>query len=429
MKKFIQITLKTLLFVALLSPLSLLSCMKGAADPDILDLEPIDRVDIPLTTKQAELSDIGNDLAFSFLSYVSNEEGPGKDITISPLSLQFLLGLLSDGAEGQTLSQILSVLGFPEGTPRELSDGYFSTMMSYLGVLDNTVRISLANAAFVREGISFKPVYEQMIEKNFDASVFTFPANNPAKGVSDLNSWCSDRTNGMIPNLIDSVDPSVLAYIVNALYFKGTWRRPFDAKLSSMKPFHRPGGKDVQVEMMSRVEATDYAKDGTCSAISLPYGNGAYNMMFILPADPGEDIATFLSSFKAERWYRLLASMNSLETDVLLPKFETSYAVALKKMLRAMGMEDAFSGEKADFSAMSDTPMFISEILQKARIKIEERGTEAAAATVAMLIGAASPGAIYQNPVFHADRPFIYILYEKSTSAILMCGQYCGENR
>ena len=225
----------------------------------------------------------------------------------------------------------------------------------------------------------------------------------------------------MIPKVLDRVDPAVLAYLMNALYFKGQWQEKFPAEATANETFVDEKGKESTVPMMKNHRLFPFQENDVFSAVRLPYGNGAYQMTVILP-QKGKVIQDAVSFLDAHGWSESPDRWSKREVDVWLPKFETKFHIDLNQLLSEMGMPTAFDELKADFRAMSAQALFLSQVMQDAVIRVDEEGTEAAAVSTGIM-GTSIP----QYSMFHADHPFLYLITESSTDAILFAGKFSGQ--
>ena len=375
---------------------------------------------LELTTKSAEFAREGNTFAFDFLDRINTaEEG---DFILSPLSMQFLLGMLLDGAQNGTADEICKVLGYGAGEMDAVNE-YCLSMMQQLPSLDKKTKLSIANAIFVNKQYSLKDSYKSTVGKYYMAEVANLDFFDGAGALKTINGWCNKQTNGMIPKVLDEVTPDILAYLLNALYFKSQWKEKFPKSNTVNETFTAEGGATKKVPMMKNNKSFLYQDNDDFRVVRLPYGNGAFNMLVILPQS-GKTIAEVTSALKDFDWNGFLSGMVSCDVDLWLPKFETKYSKELNEILSDMGMPSSFSSA-ADFKAMSDAAMCLSFVKQDAVIKVDEEGTEAAAVSIAgMKATSAGPG---EHIVFHADHPFLYLITESSTGAILFAGKYSGK--
>ena len=375
---------------------------------------------LELTTKSAEFARESNTFAFDFLDRINTaEEG---DFIISPLSMQFLLGMLLDGAQNGTADEICKVLGYGAGEVDAVNE-YCLSMMQQLPSLDKKTKLSIANAIFVNKQYSLKDSYRSTVGKYYLAEVANLDFFDGAGALKTINGWCDKQTNGMIPKVLDEVSPDMLAYLLNALYFKSQWKEKFPKGNTANESFTIGNGTAKKVPMMKHNGHFMYQDNNIFRVVRLPYGNGAFSMLVILPQS-GKTIAEVTSALKDFDWNGFLSGMVSCDVDIWLPKFETKYSKKLNDILSDMGMPSSFT-TAANFMAMSDASLCLSFVKQDAVIKVDEEGTEAAAVSSAGLLAtSAGPG---EHIVFHADHPFLYLITESSTGAILFAGKYSGK--
>lgn len=392
-----------------------ISCEK-IGDEDLQD-NPYKK--LSLTTRSSDFASKGNAFAFNYIDRVNDAvEG---DFFISPLSMQFLLGMVLNGAREQTADEICSVLGYGKGEIDAVND-YCLSMLKQLPDLDKRTKLTIANAIFVNKNYSLLNSYKTDVGKFYEAEVENLDFSKNSSSTKAINKWCSDHTKGLVPEIIDSVDPRILAYLLNAMYFKSQWKEKFPKGNTSKETFTDERGVKTTVQMMKNEKRFAYQDDDVIRAVCLPYGNGAYSMMVILPAE-GKTLSDVTNYLEMSTWEDFQRRMVMCDVDLKLPKFETKFEITLNDILSAMGMPSAFDPMKADFKAMSDAAMCLSVVKQKAAIKVDEEGTEAAVVSMTGMAMAAYPG---DHIVFHADRPFLYLITESSTGAILFAGKFSG---
>lgn len=405
------------------------SCGKISSDNDIENEEPKERKDIALTRSQTQLVSSGNTLACNMLKIIASQHS--ESFIFSPISLEYALAMVNNGAAGETENQIRDVIGFGDKSVKEVNEFYKYLTENLLNV-DNTVAMNIANAQVFNTAIGdeskYNKDYKNALTGYYNALFegYDFAKDNK-KALSAINSWASKQTEGMINPLLDELDPYSATLLMNAIYFKGSWADKFDSSFTRKEDFTKGDGAKTKVDMMNQTSNVSYYFDKNCSAISKTYGNGAFKMTFILP-DEGITTAELAKGLDRTALERIIKRKGSEEVIIKIPKFETSFTIELNDMLKSLGMVDAFNPTKADFSSMSShLSLYISRVLQKARIKVEEKGTEAAAVTVIdMKLTSAipSPG---EPLTFYATRPFLYTISEISTGAILFMGQYNGD--
>lgn len=373
---------------------------------------------IELTTKGAEFVQKGESFTFEFIDRINAEAE--KDYIVSPLSMQFLLGMILNGAQGETAEQIATVLGYGAGEIAQVNE-YCLSMLNQLPNLDRKTGIAIANAIYVDEGYGLKDAYKSEVGKYYKAEVANLDFSDGASALKEINGWCKKNTGGMIDKILDEVSPEILAYLLNALYFKGQWKDKFSKSRSAEETFTNEAGTKSRVTMMKTEKKFPYAENDIYQAVKLPYGNGAYAMTVLLPKGR-HTVADISATLRKSDWDGIRYGFDTCEVDLWLPRFETKYNIKLNELLSAMGMPDSFDPAKADFKAMSGDALCLSFVQQHAAIKVDEEGTEAAAVSSAgMLKEAAMP---MDNAVFHADHPFLYLITESSTGVVLFAGRF-----
>ena len=395
--------------------------LSGSACERIDDGDPQDNPykELNLSSKSARLASAGNGFAFEFINRVNASED--KDFFISPLSMQFLLGMILNGARGETADEICKVLGYGAGEADAVNE-YCLSMLEQLPLLDRKTSLSIANAVFVNRNHSLLDGYKGVVEKSYQAEVSNLDFNDGPRTLETINSWCNRQTNGMIPKVLDEVSPDMLAYLLNAVYFKGQWQKKFSENNTGKERFSTGDGATRMVTMMKGGGSFEYQENDGFRIVRLPYGNGAFSMLVVLP-DEGETISGVISRMSPSLWEEVLRSMVRCDVDLWLPKFETKYSRKLNEILSDMGMPSAFNELSADFKAMTDNDIWLSFVKQDAMIRLSEEGTEAAAVSSASFVTSAGPG---DKKTFHACRPFLYMITESSSGAIIFAGKYTG---
>lgn len=367
--------------------------------------------EIELADDERQLITSNNDFAFNLFRQARDETSS----IMSPLSITFALGLMNNGAAGQTLEEINRTLGFGEAGADAINS-FCQKMLADANTLDEKTKALIANTVFVNEGQGYQ------LQNGFIEKAYEFynaqPQNrdfNDGQTMDVINQWASDHTEGLIPTVLDkqTFNPWAVSYLLNAIYFKGEWTTPFDVAHTKDEAF---GGGPV-VPMMHKAETRlIYEENDLYQAVNLPYGNGAYNMRIFLPRE-SKTISDVLDALNGSNWH---GRGYMHDVDLKLPRFETNSMIELVDVMSALGMPTAFT-VYAEFPSFCNVPVYIGNMCQVAIIKLDEQGTEAAAVTV--IDGATSEP---DYAVFHANRPFLYIISEQSTGAIFFIGQYTG---
>lgn len=375
---------------------------------------------VKLTAAQQAQVENSNEFAWKFLKEVS--KGEQEDVFVSPLSVTYALGMLSNGAVGDTQKEILEGLEFRSGKVDDINSLCHQLMIES-PKLDKSTQLSMANAVVVNKKIQLQPTFQNVVKKQYDALVASKDFGSPAT-LSFINQWASDHTQGMVPKILERINPDGVSYLLNALYFKGIWYRQFDKKHTKKEAFTKADGTKSQVQMMHQKERFFAAENDNYQTVVLPYGNGSYEMIVVLPRE-GKKLSDVLVAMNGKQWKDNLKNTYSSEVDLKLPRFTSVYNRELNDVLKLLGMNAMFDPSKANLTKMSAVSSFVSMVLQKAKIEVDEEGSKAAAVTVVETLETAAPPS---KPImFHADRPFMYAIAEHSTGTIFFMGTYQGK--
>lgn len=377
---------------------------------------------ISLTTKQTGYVQAGTAFAWKFIDQVDEHarKEKEKEWFVSPLSLQIALGMLLNGAQHETAAEICRTLGYNEGETADIN-AWCKLMLEQLPKVDKKTDLTLADAIFYNQKLTLKGPFRDDVTSWYDAQLEALDFSKTKASADVINKWCDKQTKGMIPHVLDDVSPTALAYLVNALYFKSEWRKKFPKGNTTNETFTDEAGQKSQVKMMKLAgREFSYGETDLCQIVNLPYGNGNFEMTVFLPKS-GHTVSELTAEMAQGALPRFFGSA---EVDLWLPRFETKYHIQLNDILCRMGMPTAFNPVKADFLAMCDQNSYVDFVQQDAIVKVDEEGTEAAAVTViGMEMAAAVPPG---KAVFHADHPFLYLITETSTGAVLFAGKYGG---
>ncbi len=380
-------------------------------------------IPLNLTKAQEEMVDEGNSFAFDLLEAVSeNEKFEGEDFMVSPLSISFVLGALNNGASGLTSEEILSAIGFEGSTANDINE-YCKTILQGCPNVDDLVDMKIANAVVLKEGYEMKKGFSNALADYYEAYVRTMKFDS--KAVEAINDWCDEHTEGMIPEIIERIPDGACLFALNALYFKGEWANKFEKKDTEKADFTNIDGSTSKTQMMQKEDWFDYTSNDMFATVRLPYGNGSYGMYVLLPHE-SKSINEVIEALDAETWEATRRKMYESKVNLKLPSFETETSIDLREIMKALGMKRTFDPSKAEFGEMlvkTNGNLFLGLLLQKSKITVNEEGTKAAAVTIGgMFDSAAGPPAEPEIINFHADRPFVYLIQEKSSDAIFFIG-------
>ena len=386
--------------------------------------EEVDESFLILSDAQHEMVNNNNSFAFSLY----NKTMGMNSRVVSPLSVTYLMSMLANGADGETQQQILATLGWAgEGIQQpslqDIND-YSRMLIEKTARLDKAVTVEIANYVAVNKEFKLNSKFQKSVERDYKAGVESLNFTSPST-LKHINDWCNDRTHGMIPSIINELDPDAVSYLMNAIYFNGTWKDKFSKEETKQEMF-RGYTRDIQyVDMMHRHGEYFYADGDGYSAVSIPYGNGAFRMTVILPSE-GSFLRDVMASMDGGKFQALQRSMEKCNVDLKIPRFTTEVDLPLNDIISALGAPLIFSSQ-ADFSQFARGDFYVSKMFQKAKIEVSEEGTKAAAVTAAIMMMSAVRPEKKRNVVFHADSPFAYIISENSTGSIYFMGQYTGK--
>ena len=396
---------------------------------------------INLTPEQQVFAYDNNQFALNFLNTVNETDRSGKSFIYSPLSIIYVLGMVNDAATGLTEKELEETLGFHEGGIQAVND-YCKKLIDGLPKVDDKVTLNIANAIFLNKDWTLKQQFTQDMQTYYDAKAEALDFKAP-ETLDHINGWCNEKTNGMIPTILDEIDPLIMSYLLNAIYFKADWASKFDPKNTKDETFTTENGNSsTKIPMMHQNVLIKYMKNNTYSAIEMPYGNGLWNMVVMMPEEgmTTNDIIDHLKMFGV---YPMLYDdidgsldtwvFSPYEVDLKLPRYETSSDTddledGLIGLMKKMGIKRAFDDALAEIPNMCELPVYIEMMRQKAKIKVNEEGSEAAAVTVAGMknFSMGSEPKEYPKATFHANRPFVYVIHEQSSGVILFVGKFTG---
>jgi serine protease inhibitor len=369
---------------------------------------------------QQKLASANTGFAFKLLKEIAREQAE-QNVFISPSSVSSVLQMVCNGAGGKTKEEMQQVLGTSGMTMAAVNQAKLKLSQALTSGSSNVV-LNSANAIWYRKGIPVKPEFIACNKQFYQAQVEALDFNDAAS-VGMMNAWANEMTHGRIPNIVSGpINPLTDLYLANAVYFKGGWFAPFEAKDTKERVFHLRSGQQKKVLMMTQTRAFAYRQGTGYQAVRLGYKDRNVGMYVFLP-DADSSPEKLLALMHGGNWERItLPGFNERQGTLILPRFKLEYRVDLKKPLRVLGLSHAF--EAADFSSVSSTPLFISEALQRAFVEVNEEGTEAAAATIVV---AKHGGWMRESKPFQmlVDRPFLFVIHHSDpdgSGSILFMG-------
>lgn len=372
-------------------------------------------VTLDLPMKSSEIIQASNRFGVDLFRETSLVED--KNLMLSPLSASTALTMLLNGCKDNTYDQIRDMLGYQDLSLGQINATYQSLVQQLLSV-DPEIDLALANAVWYRNTFQVHASYLDTMDQAFKARIEALDFTSPS-ALQMINGWASDNTHGKIEKVLDEINAETVMFLMNALYFKGTWTVRFDEDQTAPATFTKDDGTAVQVETMRGevpirlYSASDYL------AVELTYGQQNFSMVIIEPLHALND---FMASFNHEIWEDLTENLDAIsdpvETNLSLPRFTFDYEKILNDQLMSLGMQDAFMPYQADLSGISDQQIFVSFVKQNTFVEVNEEGTEAAAVTT-IGIDLTSVG---PEPVF-IDKPFIFAIRERTSNTLLFIGK------
>lgn len=362
-----------------------------------------------------------NEFALELYKELASEEG---NLFFSPASISTALTMTWAGTGDQTASETAGVLHLDSDRDQVMAD--FSQLLKGFASSDSTFTLNVANRLWGQKSFSFKPAYISQIENYFGGGFEPMDfANHSNRERQTINQWVADRTENRIQNLLPngSINGDTRLILTNTVYFLGDWVFPFKTRHTKEENFHTSSGATIKTPTMKLTKNLFHYSDKNLAILALPYKGDDLQFIIILPHDK-LGLSKVESSLSLIELQKKMDLLSSREVSVHLPKMDLSQSFKLNNVLQQLGMEKAFAPKTADFSAMTDTDgLFISSVVHKSFLKVDEKGTEAAAATSVNIAVTSMPS--QSNPPIHfnADHPFLFMIRQKTTGAILFMGR------
>lgn len=350
---------------------------------------------------------------------------PDANLIFSPYSVSSALAMTYAGARGTTESQMAAVLSF--SLDQKDIHQAFADLGTRLDKIQQTgdITLNIANSLWPETSFELLSEYVDLIKKNYGVEITPLEFRKSSEAARTINRWVENKTHDKIRNIISARDLGPLTRLVlaNAIYFNGKWLNPFDPSKTREAPFYSKPDNPVKAQMMTQKSRFRYLELEDLQILEMPYLGNNLSMVALLPRkmEGLSSLESQLGVEQLEQWRHKLIPTN---VTVYFPRFQITHSVDLGNRLVSMGMVDAFSDTKADFSGIAvikpSEPLYISRVLHKAFIKVSEEGTEAAAATAVIQKVGAAPR---PTPIFRADHPFIFMILENQTGSVLFMGK------
>jgi serine protease inhibitor len=373
-----------------------------------------------LNEKAAVVVDANNTFGLKLFSKINESTPANENIVVSPLSVSIALGMTMNGADGDTRTAMENTLEL-QGMQAEAINESYQTLIHALTTVDPDVTMEIPNSIWHRNDFEVIQDFIDVNQDYFTAEVNPLNFDDPAS-VDIINNWVAESTHDKITTILDQIDPSAVMFLINAVYFKGTWNYEFDEQYTEPAAFYLADGTTKQVDMMKQEATLHYTSNNLFEAVDLYYGSGNFSMVIMLPkgSNGPDDIITQMND---ETWNTWMNSFSEFNIQLSLPKFKIEYDKQMKETLTELGMGIAFDPSDADFSKINAFyELFIGFVKHKTYIDVNEEGTEAAAVTiVGMYTTSIGEGDVPYS--FMVNKPFLFAIKEKDTDAVLFLGK------
>ncbi len=372
----------------------------------------------PAPALTSELTQVHLDFGFALFDQL-RQTSPDENVLVSPTSVALALAMAYNGAGGETQTAIANALKLHSLDLEQINQGS-EALTQHLAQLDPEVALDIANSLWVNQDLSVRADYIERMQAVYGAEVAALDFGTPA-ATEHINNWVKAQTRDHIPTIVDELPADQLLVLVNAVYFKGAWSEAFEPEQTRNRTFTLSSGEAIQHPLMAQQGDYLYLETDQFQAVSLPYGNESLSFEVILPA-PGTDLAELSAELTPENWQGWMGELRSRPGQIQLPKFQFDYEADLIPALQALGMGIAFEPGRADFSGLTELEAFINQVRHKTFIEVNEAGTEAAASTAIGMM----PTSIAMPPEdpfeMVVDRPFVAVIRDRSTGALLFVG-------
>jgi len=373
-----------------------------------------------LTAAEKLLIEADGSFSYDIFRRTVEWETEEENMMISPLSISMALAMTLNGAQGDTYDEMQQAL-YLNGMETDEINEAFRSLTELLVTVDPQVTIRIANSIWYKNGLPVEEDFLDAMREFFDARVEGLDFEDPAS-VDIINNWVNENTEGLIEEIVKEIEPQMVMFLINALYFKGDWLRPFDVDDTRKADFYLENGEISEVDMMHQEGRFALYFSDEVRMAEIPYGDSLFTMSILMPADPEMPIGRFVeenvSAASLNNW-RSNLSVDSRDITLELPKFEFEYEIEYNEILKAMGMGTAFKKAEANFKGIADVSpqnLYIDEVKHKTFIRVDEKGTEAAAVT-SVGVGISS-----LPPQMIVDRSFVFIIHERESGTNLFMG-------
>lgn len=381
------------------------------------------RTELPISKKSVnpdtKIVAANTKFGFKLFSEVLKSD-KSKNVFVSPSSVAFALAMTYNGASGSTQQEMAKALELQGLTLQQINSSN-AALKALLENPDPKVQVAIANSLWGNQNTSFNPDFLQRNRDFYQAKIANLNFTD-AQAPSTINDWVKQNTSGKIDKIVQKINPDQALFLVNAIYFKGSWTNEFDKQETREYPFSLFSGQQKQHPMMSQKGKYKYLENQEFQAVNLPYGNNGRISLYVFLPKQNSNLKAFSQTLNAENWDKWMSQFSKREGSIRLPKFKIDYDITLNDSLKALGMGQAFSS-KANFSGMGNGKnLAISEVLHKTFVEVNEQGTEAAAATSVGIMPLSASVPTYAPFQMIVDRPFFCAIRDNQTGSIVFMG-------
>ena len=359
-----------------------------------------------------------NDFGFNLYKNLAREN---ENIMISPVSVSLAMAMVYNGANGATREDMARALNV-QGLELDRLNKNNLALLYYLTSADPELTLNIANSIWMVEDFKFSEAFVATVKNDYQAEAKKLDFADP-KSADVINKWVNDKTRGTIDQIVTPpIDSQTIMFLINAVYFKGSWTSPFETELTSEQAFNLVDGQTVTVPTMYQSGSFDYLKSSGFQALRLPYGEDEQMAMVLFLPDQNTSLSEFQNQLNQDNWSNWQAHFEAKAGTLMLPKFTMEYEKSLNQVLAELGMGIAFEPGKADFSGLAAAAaddIYISNVKHKTFIEVDETGTEAAAVTSVEVGTTSMPAYDFE---LNFDRPFFYAIEDSETGAIVFMG-------
>ena len=359
-----------------------------------------------------------NDFGFNLYKNLAREN---ENIMISPVSVSLAMAMVYNGANGATREDMARALNV-QGLELDRLNKNNLALLYYLTSADPELTVNIANSIWMVEDFKFSEAFVATVKNDYQAEAKKLDFADP-KSADVINKWVNDKTRGTIDQIVTPpIDSQTIMFLINAVYFKGSWTSPFETELTSEQAFNLVDGQTVTVPTMYQSGSFDYLKSSGFQALRLPYGEDEQMAMVLFLPDQNTSLSEFQNQLNQDNWSNWQAHFEAKAGTLMLPKFTMEYEKSLNQVLAELGMGIAFEPGKADFSGLAAAAaddIYISNVKHKTFIEVDETGTEAAAVTSVEVGTTSMPAYDFE---LNFDRPFFYAIEDSETGAIVFMG-------